>query len=123
MPVPVNVRDFEALARDRVDAMTFDYWAGGAGDERTVAANCRAFERLVFWPRMLAGTAHVHTSTTVLGTSITSPVLLAPTAFNRLAHPDGELAAARAAGAAGTILCCSTMGSSSIEEVVGAASG
>ena len=63
------------------------------------------------------------TSTTVLGLPLALPVALAPTAFNRLGHPDGELAAARAAGAAGTLMCCSTIASSSLEEIAAAATG
>src|SRR4030095_9882271 len=98
-----------------MEASAFDYYAGGANDERTVADNLRAFERWVIRPRVLVGVREADTSTTVLGLRLKLPVALAPTAFNRLGHPDGELAAARAAGAAGTLMCSSTIASSSLE--------
>ena len=72
---------------------------------------------------MLAGVREVDLSTTLLGLPVTLPVALAPTAFNRLGHPDGELAAARAAGATGTLMCCSTIASCSLEEIAAAATG
>jgi isopentenyl diphosphate isomerase/L-lactate dehydrogenase-like FMN-dependent dehydrogenase len=120
---PINLKDFEALARERLDRGAFDYFAGGAEDERTLAENCRAFERVVFRPRMLVDTSLVDTSTTIAGRPLAVPIMLAPAAFNRLGHPDGELAAARAAGAAGTIMCCSTMASYTLEEIAAVATG
>ena len=106
-----------------MDPAAYDYYAGGANDERTVADNLRAFERWVIRPRMLTGVREVDTSTTLLGLPLTLPVALAPTAFNRLGHPDGELGAARAAGAAGTLMCCSTIASWSLEEIAAVATG
>jgi isopentenyl diphosphate isomerase/L-lactate dehydrogenase-like FMN-dependent dehydrogenase len=123
MADPINVFDFETLARERMEPSAYDYYAGGANDERTVTDNLRAFERLVIRPRMLAGVREVDTRATLLGVPLSLPVALAPTAFNRLGHPDGELAAARAAGAAGTLMCCSTIASSSLEEIAEAATG
>jgi isopentenyl diphosphate isomerase/L-lactate dehydrogenase-like FMN-dependent dehydrogenase len=123
MADPINVADFEQLARERMEPSAYDYYAGGANDERTVADNLRAFERWVIRPRMLAGVREVDTRTTLLGLPLSLPVALAPTAFNRLGHPDGELAAARAAGAAGTMMCCSTIASSSLEEIAEVATG
>jgi isopentenyl diphosphate isomerase/L-lactate dehydrogenase-like FMN-dependent dehydrogenase len=120
---PINISDFEALARERMEPSAFDYYAGGANDERTVADNLRAFDRWVIRPRMLAGVREVDTSTTLLGSTLTLPVALAPTAFNRLGHPDGELAAARAGGAAGTLMCCSTIASYPLEEIAAEATG
>jgi (S)-2-hydroxy-acid oxidase len=120
---PINVADFEKLARERMDPAAYDYYAGGANDERTVADNLRAFDRWVIRPRMLVGVGEADTSTTVLGLPLTLPVALAPTAFNRLGHPDGELAAARAAGTAGTLMCCSTISSWSLEEIAAVATG
>jgi isopentenyl diphosphate isomerase/L-lactate dehydrogenase-like FMN-dependent dehydrogenase len=120
---PINVSDFEAIARTRMEPAAYDYFAGGANDERTVADNLRAFERWVIRPRVLAGVREVETRTTLLGLPLTLPVALAPTAFNRLGHPDGELAAARAAGAAGTLMCCSTISSSLLEEIAAVATG
>jgi isopentenyl diphosphate isomerase/L-lactate dehydrogenase-like FMN-dependent dehydrogenase len=120
---PLNVLDLEAIARARLDPSAYDYYAGGADDEWTVAENRRAFARIAIRPRVLVGVDHVDASTTVLGQRVPTPVLLAPTAFNRLGHPDGELAAARAAARAGTIICCSTIASSSLEEIAAAATG
>jgi 4-hydroxymandelate oxidase len=123
MATVVNVRGFEALARGRMDPTAYDYYAGGAGDERTLLENEAAFARVMLRPRMLVGAEHVDTSTEVFGTRLALPVMLAPTAFNRLGHPDGELAAARAAGAAGTIMCCSTIASHTLEEIAAQATG
>lgn len=106
-----------------MDPASYDYYAGGAEDERTLAANVEAFSRLVFRPRVLVGADRVDTTTELLGSRLPFPIGLAPTAFNRLAHPDGELAAARAAGSVGALMCCSTMATSSLEEIAGVASG
>jgi isopentenyl diphosphate isomerase/L-lactate dehydrogenase-like FMN-dependent dehydrogenase len=120
---PLTPADFEALARERMDTASWDYYAGGAGDEWTLAENVRAFQRWIVRPRVLVGVGAVDTRTTVLEHELGLPVLLAPTAFNKLGHPDGELAAARAAGATGTIMCCSTIASSTLEETAAAATG
>lgn len=119
----VNIRDFEALARARMEQSAYDYYAGGAEDERTLVANEAAFGRLSLRPRMLVGAARVDTTVELLGHTLTSPVALAPTAFNKLGHPEGEVAAARAAGAAGTLMCCSTIASTPLEEIAAAATG
>jgi 4-hydroxymandelate oxidase len=120
---PIDVAEFEALARARMEATAYDYYAGAAGDERTLAANRAAFDRVAIAPRVLVGADLVDLSTTVLGERLSMPIALAPTAFNRLGHPDGELAAARAAGAAGTLMSCSTIASHSLEEIASAATG
>ena len=120
---PVNVLDFEAIAREKMTPSAYDYYAGGAEDEITVSENRNAFRRIALRPRVLAGTATVDTSIDLLGLSLSHPIALAPTAFNRLAHPDGELAAARAAGKAGALMCCSTIASTSIEDIAAAATG
>jgi 4-hydroxymandelate oxidase len=120
---PVNVLEFEALARARLNRSAFDYFAGGAGDELTLAENRRAFERLSLRPRVLINVATIDCSTHLFGEPLSFPVLLAPTALNRLGHADGELAAARAAGAAGVAMAVSTTASATIEEVAEAASG
>ena len=120
---PVNVAEFEALARERMSASAYDYYAGGAEDEVTLAANRDAFRGIAIRPRMLAGVSNATTATDILGVSLRLPVVLAPTAFNKLGHADGEIAAARAAGTAGTLMCCSTVSSTSIEDVGAAATG
>jgi 4-hydroxymandelate oxidase len=120
---PINVTDFERLARERMDPAAFDYFAGGAGDERTLADNRAAFDRVALIPRVLVDVGAVRTETTVLGATVPSPILLAPTALNRLGHPEGEVAVARAAAAARTVMVLSTTASASIEEVACAAEG
>ena len=118
-----RVTDFEACARERMDAVTFDYCAGAAGDERSLRENARAFERVTFRPRVLVDTSQVELSVHVVDERLATPVLLAPIAFNRLVHPDGELAAARAAEAEGTLMVVSAMASATIEEVAAVTRG
>src|SRR5947209_12538647 len=103
----VTVEDFEAQARARMPRMYFDYYEGGAGDEWTLAENRRAFDRWVLRPRVLVGVEKIDLSTTVLGQPIPFPIAVAPTAFHRLAHPDGELATARAAASVGALMVLS----------------
>src|SRR4051812_11903188 len=97
----VNVADFEALAAERLEAGLLGYYAGGAGDERTLAANVAAFGRRHLRPRVLVDVSGVSAATTVLGHQVSMPVLVAPTALHRMAHADGEPGMARAAAAAG----------------------
>ena len=104
----VNVWDYEAAAAVRLEPAAYGYFAGGAGDEVTLRDNVAAFERRKLRPRVLVDVAEVSTATTVLGTKVTLPVLIAPLAMQRMAHPDGEEATARAAAAAGTIMCLSS---------------
>jgi isopentenyl diphosphate isomerase/L-lactate dehydrogenase-like FMN-dependent dehydrogenase len=119
----INVDDFEAAARERLDPGVYGYYAGGAGDEHSLRANTVAFTRWELRPRVLVDVSEVSTATTVLGTDVSLPLLVAPTAFHRLADPDGELATARAAAAAGTVMCLSTFSSVSPAELAGAAPG
>jgi isopentenyl diphosphate isomerase/L-lactate dehydrogenase-like FMN-dependent dehydrogenase len=105
---PVNVWDYEQLAEEKLDANAHAYFAGGSGDEVTLRDNLAAFERRKLRPRVLVDVSSVSTATTVLGTNVALPILIAPLALQRMAHPDGELATARAAAAAGTIMCLST---------------
>jgi isopentenyl diphosphate isomerase/L-lactate dehydrogenase-like FMN-dependent dehydrogenase len=119
---PVNVHDYERLAEERLEPGVFGYYAGGAGEEWTLAENVAAFRRWVLRPRVLVDVGAVTTATTVLGTDVSMPILVAPTAFHRLAHPDGELATARAGNAAGTIMCLSTLATASQAEVAQVAS-
>jgi len=105
---PVNVWDYERLAEEKLDANAHAYFAGGAGDEVTLRDNVAAFEQRKLRPRVLVDVGHVSTATTVLGTEIALPVVIASLAMQRLAHPDGEEATARAAAAAGTVMCLSS---------------
>jgi isopentenyl diphosphate isomerase/L-lactate dehydrogenase-like FMN-dependent dehydrogenase len=120
---PVNVWDYEKLAEEKLDANAHAYFAGGAGDEVTLRDNLAAFERRKLRPRVLRDVRHISTATTVLGTEVALPILIAPLAMQRMAHPDGEVATARAAAAAGTIMCLSTATTARPAEVAAAAPG
>ena len=122
-PEPLNVDDFEEAARTRLDSGAYAYFAGGAGDERTLRAHSAAYGRWELRPRVLVDVSEVSTATTVLGTEVSMPLLVAPTAFQRLADPEGELATARAAASAGTVMCVSTLSSVSPAELAAAAPG
>jgi 4-hydroxymandelate oxidase len=120
----VNVGDYFERAAATVDPKIWCYFEGGAGDEVTLRANVAAYGRWRFRPRVLVDVAEVTAATTVLGTAVSMPLLVAPFAMQRLVHPDGEVATARAAAAAGTVMCVSTTTSSAhdeIAEAVGAA--
>jgi isopentenyl diphosphate isomerase/L-lactate dehydrogenase-like FMN-dependent dehydrogenase len=119
----VSLRDVELRARARLDPAIYDFCAGGAGSEQTLAENRRAFRRIFLRPRVMVDTSHVDTTVAVLGQQLTSPVLIAPTAFNRVVHADAEPAVARAAAAAGTVMVVSTMASTAVEEIAAAADG
>jgi 4-hydroxymandelate oxidase len=121
--VPLNVADFERAAQERLDAGTWGYFAGGAGDELTLRENVAAFGRWQLRPRVLVDVAGTTTATSVLGTPVSMPLLVAPTAYHRMAHGDGEAATARAAAAAGTIMCLSTFATATLAEVAAAAPG
>jgi isopentenyl diphosphate isomerase/L-lactate dehydrogenase-like FMN-dependent dehydrogenase len=111
MPEPpeiVTIEDFERLARERLPAETWEYYAGGSADEWTLLENRRAFERWVIRPRMLVTARERDLSIELLGERASLPVLVAPWAYQRLADPDGEVATARAVARAGTIMAVST---------------
>jgi 4-hydroxymandelate oxidase len=113
----LNVWDYERLAAERLAPGPHGYYAGGAGDELTLRDNLEAFRRRKLRPRLLVDVAACTTATTVLGQDVSMPLLVAPVAFQRVAHPDGEVAMARAAKAAGTIMCLSTIATSTPTEV------
>ena len=94
----VNLGEFKELARRKMEPMAFDYYAGGSDDEVTLRENRAAWERLTLRYRVLAEVGERDLATTVLGEELSMPILIAPTAFHQLAHPDGEVATARAAG-------------------------
>jgi isopentenyl diphosphate isomerase/L-lactate dehydrogenase-like FMN-dependent dehydrogenase len=118
-----NLLQLESLARELLEPSYFDYIAGGADDELTIRRNREDFERIVLRPRMLVDVSEVSTSTTVLGTPISLPVMLAPTAGHKMCCPDGEMATARAASAMGTVMVLSTLSTTSLEDVASAAPG
>jgi len=114
---PLNLHEYEGAARAVLPAMSYDYVAGGSGDEVSLAGNRAAFDRWRLLPRMMRGIAAVDLATTVLGQEVSMPVLLAPLGFHRLMHDEGELATARAAHGAGTIYTLSTAATYAMEEV------
>jgi isopentenyl diphosphate isomerase/L-lactate dehydrogenase-like FMN-dependent dehydrogenase len=120
---PVNIADFERLAAEALEPGIHGYFAGGAGDERTLARNVEAFSRWELRPRVLVDVSAVSTGCTVVGTEMSMPVLVAPVAFQRLAHPEGEAAMARAAAEAGAAMCLSSLTSTPPAEVAAAAPG
>src|SRR5947199_119453 len=120
---PINVFELEAIAREKLSPEAFDYYLGGAGDEVTLRDNRAAYDRLSLAYRVLVDVSRRDPATAVLGQPVSMPVLVAPTAFHRLADPEGELATARAAGAAGTVMILSTLSTTRVEEVVAASSG
>ncbi len=121
MSAPVNLQELEALARERLPQMVYDYYAGGANDELTIDDNRRAWEAIRLRPRVLVGVRDVDPSTTVLGRRLAMPLLTAPCGFNGLAHPEGERAVARAAAGAGVVQVVSTVSNTSLEDVAAAA--
>jgi 4-hydroxymandelate oxidase len=120
---PVNIFDLEAIAREKLSPDALDYYAGGAHDEVTLRANRGAYDRLSLAYRVMVDVSRREMATTVLGQPVAMPILVAPTAFHRLATAEGERATARAAGAAGTVMILSTLSTTPIEEVVAEASG
>src|SRR4051812_17327963 len=106
---PLNVWDYERVFEQNLDAGAFGYFSGGADDEVTLRDNVAAFRRWRLRPRMLVDVSEPSIETTVLGIPVSMPLLVAPTAFQRMCHPDGEPATARAAAAADTIMTLSTI--------------
>lgn len=119
---PVNIYDFEKLAQKKLTKMAFDYYASGACDELTVRENHEAFDKIHLKYRVLKNVSTTDVTTSVLGQNISFPVMIAPAAFQGLAHPDAELAAVRAASEMGTIFVLSTLSNTAVEDVVKASS-
>ena len=123
MSEPINIADLERLAAEALEPGAHGYFAGGAGDERCLRRNCQAFAEWELWPRVLVDVSTVSVASTVLGAEVELPILVAPVAFQRLAHPEGEQAMARAAAAAGTIMVVSTLATTAVAAVAAAAPG
>jgi 4-hydroxymandelate oxidase len=113
----------ERAAQQRMTPAAYDFVAGGSDDELTLAGNLEAWQRIRLRPRVLRDVSAVSTATTLLGAPLRTPVLVAPTAYQRLAHDEGERATARGAAAAGTIMIASTFATVSLSEVAEAAPG
>ncbi|KAK7359471.1 hypothetical protein VNO77_01431 [Canavalia gladiata] len=122
-----NVTEFEAIAKEKLSKMVYDFYASGAEDQWTLKENRNAFSRILFRPRILVDVSKIDLTTTVLGFKISMPIMIAPTSMQKMAHPEGELATARAASAAGTIMFLSqTLSSgstSSVDEVASTGPG
>ena len=119
----LNLFELEKVAKERLPQSAHDYYASGAWDEVTLRENRAAFERIKVHYRVLVDVSWRDSTTTLFGQRIAMPVLIAPTAFHKLAHPDGELATVRAAGKAGTIMVLSSLSTTLIEDVMKASSG
>jgi L-lactate dehydrogenase (cytochrome) len=119
----VNIEDLRQMARRRVPRAVFDYLDGGAEAESTLRENCRVFGDVLFRPRGAVATAHCNLKTRVVGQEISLPAMLAPVGYSRLMHPGGEVAAARAAGEAGTGYILSTISGHKLENVRAATQG
>jgi isopentenyl diphosphate isomerase/L-lactate dehydrogenase-like FMN-dependent dehydrogenase len=113
----LNIADLRRLAERRVPRAVFDYLDGGADGEVTLRENCRAFEDIIFRPHQAVAMENCNLRTTVLGQEISFPAMLAPVGYSRLMHPEGEVAAARAAGEAGTGYILSTISGHKLEDV------
>jgi isopentenyl diphosphate isomerase/L-lactate dehydrogenase-like FMN-dependent dehydrogenase len=119
----LSIADYERLAEERLEPGPWAYLTGGSGDEWTLRENRAAFERWTFRPRVLCDVSEVSTATTVLGTEVALPVLVAPVAYQQLYHPDGDCATARAAAATGAAMAVSTFCTRSHEEIAASAPG
>ncbi|MCU1689087.1 MAG: FMN-dependent alpha-hydroxy acid dehydrogenase, partial [Jatrophihabitantaceae bacterium] len=121
--VNIDFDDLQAQARTTLDPGVFQYFAGAAEDEETLADNRLAWRRRKLRPRFLVDVAVIDTSTSVLGTPLPTPMMVAPMAYQRLLHDDGELAVARGSAATGTPMIASTMATHSLEDIAAAAGG
>ena len=119
----VNIEDLRRLAQRRLPRAVFDYLDGGAEAELTLAENCRAFRDVIFRPRSAVAVGDCDLKTRVLGHELSFPAMLAPVGYSRLMHPEGEVAAARAAGEAGTGYILSTISGHKLENVKAASQG
>lgn len=122
-PRVINIEDLRRAAKRRLPRVVFDYIDGGAEAEQTLRANCRAFETVTLRPRCAVATPACDLRTTVIGTPLSMPLILAPVGSSRLIYPRGEEAAARAASRAGIIYALSTLSGCRLEDVAVASSG
>jgi isopentenyl diphosphate isomerase/L-lactate dehydrogenase-like FMN-dependent dehydrogenase len=120
---PINISEYEILAKERMNPVFWDFYAGGSDDEITLRANQADFARIRLRPRILVDVNQCDTSTSVLGRPVPMPILVAPTSMHCLAHPEGECATAQGAGAANTLMIASTDATRPLEEIAQAASG
>ncbi|NUR58816.1 MAG: alpha-hydroxy-acid oxidizing protein [Catenulispora sp.] len=119
----LRVSDYRDFAAERLPKPVWDFVDGGSGDERTLHGNTAAFDRYKLRPRILTDVEKVDTRITLFGTPLDTPIGLAPIAYHRLLHPDGEVATARGAGRAGALLVVGIFASRTLEDVAAVASG
>ncbi len=119
----MDVAALQQRAHAVIEPTAYDYYAGGADDEVSLADNEAAWQRLRLRPKVLRDVGGVDPATTVLGQRVAAPILVAPTAYHRMAHDEGETATARGTAAAGTLMCVSTLATVSLEDVAAAAPG
>lgn len=119
----LTVRDFESAAKERLSTQAYDYYRSGSDDERTLHRNTEAFDRYEIAYRALVDVSAPRHATTLLGASVATPILVAPTAYHKLACADGERATARAAHRVGALYVASTLATTTLEDVAAAAPG
>ena len=120
---PINIYEYEPLARERLSKSQYDFIAGGATDEITLNRTRRALDAIALRPRMMTDVSRIDTATSVLGHPISFPVMPAPSGAHCRAHVDGELATVKAAGSASTVMVLSSGSSYTMEEIAQAATG
>ncbi len=114
---PVCLSDFEPLAKERLSHFAYEYIASGAADELTIRWNREAFDQIRLRPKVLVDVEKIDTRVTLFGREMPHPILLAPTAWHRLSHPEGEVATARGAGAAGATFVVSSLSTRRLQDI------
>jgi len=122
-PKPCNVWEYEAYAKATLPKNAFDYYSSGANDMITLRENRAAFNRLRMRPRIMRDVSAVNMETSILGDKVKCPIVLAPTAMQQMAHPEGEKATARACAKMNTLMTLSSWSTIALEEVMAAAPG
>ncbi len=122
-PELVSLSDFEEMAKTKIPHMAWEFFNGAVADEITMRWNKEAYQKIRLKPHILVDVSKLDTRVTLFGQEHSFPILLAPTAYHKLAHPDGELATARGANAANVTLVVSTVATTSIEDIAGVAKG
>ena len=118
---PINVADFERIASEKMEAGPLGYFNGGAWDEVTLRENVNVWRRWRLRPRMMVDVGEISTETELLGAEVSMPIVIAPVAFQRMAHPEGEEGMARAAAEAGALMTLSTIATARPSDVAKAA--
>jgi 4-hydroxymandelate oxidase len=119
----LNLRDLEQVAREKLPQLAFDYYSSGAWDEITLRENREAFSRIPIYYKVLVDVSRRDLSVTLFGDTLSMPVFVAPTAFHKLAHADGELATVRAASTHGTLMVISSLSTTCVEDIAREAKG